>query len=354
MRQGLGCILYVFLILLSCKATYSNPIAITATTLSSSEKTYTESFLGAIQPKKTTLVQAKTPGQIKEIYFYPGDEVKKNEILLQIDKTNDQIKLDIAEEMYSKALVAFNTETFNFNRAESLYANKAIPESAFKAQKLEYQSALSALNNAKSNLELAKLNLSYTNVVSPISGRISEKKVLAHSVVEVGTPLYVITSIKELIAVIPIPESLRSKLSPGLIVTIINQSTHDSISAKIRGIDPISDEKNHSVNVYVDFDNPGNWYPGNTIKATFRLSVEKGFSVPQESIVYHNGFPEIFVIDQNKAKAMKVKATIMKGPVVWIQGQLKNGMTIAVSGAANLYDGAKVTIVNQNKRHETH
>ncbi|AHE68036.1 efflux RND transporter periplasmic adaptor subunit [Legionella oakridgensis] len=354
MRQGLGCILCGFLILFSCQATYSNPIAVTATVLSSSEKTYTESFLGVIQPKEMALVQAKTSGQIKEIYFYPGDEVKKNEILLQIDKTNDQIKLDIAEEMYSKALVAFNTETFNFKRAESLYANKAIPESEFKAQKLEYQSALSALNNAKSNLELAKLNLSYTSVTSPISGKISEKKVLAHSVVEIGTPLYVITSTQKLIAVIPIPESLRSKLSSGLTTIITNQAAHESISAKIRGIDPISNEKNHSVNVYIDFDNPGTWYPGNTVSAKFRLSIEKGFSVPQESIVYHNGFPEIYVINQNKANALKVKETIMKGSTVWIQGPLKNGMTIAVSGAANLYDGATVTIVNQNRKNETH
>ena len=325
-------------------ASYASPIAVTAVILSEQERIESIQFLGMIEAKNIALVQAKTPGTINNIYYFPGDKVAAGELLLRLDDTAQKIKLDVALQVFAKAQAVYNLETFNYNRAKVLYANHAISESDYQVQTANYQSTTSAFHNAQSNLDLARLELSYTGVFSPISGTISQKKVLENSVVGIGTPLFVVTSIKKLSAIIPVPEHICNQLSLGLPVQLKNLSSQSLIKAHITGIDATVNQSTHSRNVYANFDNPGGWHPGNTIEATFLLPKSKGFSVPQQAVVFQSGSAQVFVINNNHVRALNVEETITNGKNVWIRGALKNGMKIVSTGAGNIFNGAEVSI----------
>lgn len=323
---------------------HASPIAITTVKVKPENRVEHMTYVGLIQAKNTALVQAETPGPIKTIYHYPGDKVTEGTILLELDDTTQKIKLNVAQEVFAKANVGYNTEELNFNRAKVLYENHAISASAFEMQNANHQSITSAFNNAKSNLDVANLNLSNTKVKAPISGTVSELKVLQHSIVGIGTPLFVITSIDKLTAIIPLPEELRPYISIGSELSLKNPSLKKIIKTKISGINTTMDQKSHSFDVYVDFNNPGDWYPGNTIQAELNIKKGKAFSIPQNSVVFNNGFPQVFVIDNHKAHGVRVKEISIEGNHVWVKAPLKEGVVIAVKGASNLFSDAEVYI----------
>ena len=72
-------------------ASYASPIAVTAVILSEQERIESIQFLGMIEAKNIALVQAKTPGTIKSIYYFPGDKVAEGDLLLRLDDTAQKI-----------------------------------------------------------------------------------------------------------------------------------------------------------------------------------------------------------------------------------------------------------------------
>jgi len=127
-------------------------------------------------------------------------------------------------------------------------------------------------------------------------------------------------------------------------VKLIDLIAGETIKAKISGMSPITDQKSSSVSYYVDFINPGAWFPGDTVKVIIPISVESAFLVPQNSVVFRNGYAQIFKLVGNKVKGIPVKHTITSKGLVWIKGDLKTGMKIVVGGANKVLDGATVII----------
>lgn len=340
-----GIVLLNFLCVLWPGFLHARVIAVTTITLKLKERIEPVTFLGILKSKDTALIQTKTAGPINHIYHFPGDQVKTGDLLLELDDTTQKIKLAVAKQMFDKANVGLDTEQQNYDRAKVLNANHAISSSTFQLQKANYQSILSAYNNAKSNLELAELNLSYTKVISPMSGTINQLKVLQHAIVNVGTPLFVMSSIQNLTAIIPVTAQSRHYFSPKLKVYLQDPFTHKRIMAKVDGIGTDIDQKNHSFNVYMDFVNPGGWYPGQTVEAAFQIHKGSAFLVPQQAITYATGVPRVFIIQALHAKPIDIVQLNMTNQNVWITSpHLKEGMVIVVSRSSDLFDDAPVDI----------
>ncbi len=142
---------------------------------------------GKLEPKDYVDVGTQVSGQIKKIYFSIGDNVKKGDLIAQIDPLLYQAKVD-ASIANIKNLQAQLTQQQNnlsltkkeYERSKILIKTSAISKQAVETATTNYlntiatcDALLAQIDQAKSNLNLDRTNLSYTNIYAPISGTIS-------------------------------------------------------------------------------------------------------------------------------------------------------------------------------------
>lgn len=132
---------------------------------------------GTIEPITQVEVGTQVSGVVEKIYVDYNSVVKKGQLIAEIDKTNLNAAMVLAQASYNGALNEQKYLLSVFNRQKTLYDNKVISKS-------DYDEALYKLNNAKStlvqresDLQKAKTNLSYANIYSPIDGVVLSKAV---------------------------------------------------------------------------------------------------------------------------------------------------------------------------------
>ena len=132
---------------------------------------------GSVQPVDEVEVGTQVSGLVSKIYVDYNSQVKKGQLLAELDKTNLQENVINATANYNSALNELNYYQQNYDRQKKMYSAQVISQQ-------DYEQALYQLNNAKTNvaqrlttLNQAKTNLGYANIYSPIDGIILSKEV---------------------------------------------------------------------------------------------------------------------------------------------------------------------------------
>lgn len=132
---------------------------------------------GSVQPMDEVEVGTQVSGLVSKIYVDYNSQVKKGQLLAELDKTNLQEMVVNATANYQSALNELNYYRQNYERQQKMYNAQVISKS-------DYEQALYQFNNAKTNvaqrlttLNQAKTNLGYANIYSPINGIILSKEV---------------------------------------------------------------------------------------------------------------------------------------------------------------------------------
>lgn len=132
------------------------------------------SYSARIEPVESVDLRARVGGYLDKVAFKKGDMVKEGDVLFYIDERPFQIALEAARATLKAAESKIFLCENNFRRAKGLYAKKAISEELFQTRQTELLVAKAKLAEAKSAERNAALNLDYSRIVAPISGRIGE------------------------------------------------------------------------------------------------------------------------------------------------------------------------------------
>ncbi|MDZ7796228.1 MAG: efflux RND transporter periplasmic adaptor subunit [Candidatus Marinimicrobia bacterium] len=127
---------------------------------------------GNVQPVVNVNISANVAGEIKELYVEEGQEVKKGELLAQLDKVMYEAEVDQAESYYRSCLSAKVVAEKEFRRVEKLYEADNYSESQYDQAKARYEQAVASLEQASARLKQAKDNLRKTTLVAPINGTV--------------------------------------------------------------------------------------------------------------------------------------------------------------------------------------
>jgi RND family efflux transporter MFP subunit len=124
---------------------------------------------------------------MESIHFKDGDLVNKGDLLFVIDPRPFEAQLDVAKASLEAAKTRVNLAEREFNRAESLLKRNNISRETFDQRQAELATAKSTVLSAQAQIRIAKLDLEFTEVKAPISGRISDAKVDVGNLVEGGS-----------------------------------------------------------------------------------------------------------------------------------------------------------------------
>lgn len=280
-------------------------------------------------------VIAKVDGEIRELLVEEGDEVTKDQVLARLD--GDRLRLELNESQ-----ARLRKLQRDFERNQELKEKGLISEGDF--EKIQYD-----LEALQASYNLASLELDYTQIRAPIDGVVSERYVRLGNTINVGEPLFRVTSLDPLVTYLHVPEREYRQLSPGQPVAIdIDALAGQRTIAEVTRVSPIVDPETGTFKVTVEIrDEERRIKPG----MFARLSIvydrhANALQVPRSAIVEDAGESSVFVVEDNIAIRKFVETGFSEKGMIEITSGLDDNDDVITVGQVGLKADASVTVIN--------
>lgn len=316
---------------------------------------------GRVEAKYSVDVVARVPGFLIKKYFKEGDFVKKGQLIFKIDPREYQIEVNNSLANVNQYSALLKNAQQELNRANALIKEDLISRSDVDQSLATRNQNKALLDAARQQYELAKVNLSYTDIRSPIDGRIGKVNITegnyvtatSGSLVNISStnPVYVSFSLKGADYVNMLRASDKFK-DVQVQVQFDGGQWYDK-TGKIDFVDNKIDKNSGSISMRAVFDNSKGWLvPGNYMKVKLIApKMVQYMTIPQSCT---KGDPMsgyyVWVVQDNKAvrKDIEVSDSINNN---WImESGLDYNDTVVVSGIQNIAaEGQKLKIIDNEE-----
>lgn len=313
-----------------------------------------DEFTGQMEAVDSVNIHARVGGFIDSVKFLEGAEVKKGQVLFQIDPRPFQAEVDRASADLARARAQAQLAQADADRGQRLIDQKAVSQSELERLQAQAASAKADVAGAQAALATANLNLTFTRVISPINGRVSRAVITPGNLVTTSDLLTTVVSDGPIYASFNTDEqtylkyasSERGKASP-VYLGLMNEDGFPH-KGKLAFIDNAVDGRSGTINGRAIFDNPdGAFTPG--LFARIRLVSSKTESdalVPERALGEDLG--KRFVLVLTPDNHVDYRAVVL-GPAMGdmrvIRDGLKPGDKIVISGLQKVKSGDAVNAV---------
>lgn len=287
-------------------------------------------------------VIAKVAGEIREILVEEGDDVTTGQLLARLD--GDRLRLEL---MQSEA---------NLRKAQRDYQRNVDLKdkslvSAGDFEKIKYEmDALEATYN------LAKLELSYTEIRAPIDGVIAERFVKVGNTLDVNAVTFQVTSLEPLIAYLHVPEREYRRIARDQTAVIeVDALQGSEFQATVARISPVVDPDTGTFKITIEVSDPTRRLkPGmfGRINIVYDMHPQ-ALQVPRSAIIDEAGETSVFIVEDEKAVRRLIKTGYANNGHIEIVDGLTGSEKLVVVGQAGLRDGSKVSIINAVEAEES-
>jgi multidrug efflux system membrane fusion protein len=184
---------------IGCKkasAPQQGPLPVNVVTVIEKEVTEWDEFTGRLEAVESVDIRPRVSGYITEIHFEAGAIIKKGDLLYVIDPRPYQADFDRASAEFERAQAQLKLSQIELDRAKDLRAKNTISASEFDQKAATYQGSFAAARSAEAAKNSAALNLEFTQIKSPIDGRVSDARITVGNLVQPGAgPENVLTTV---------------------------------------------------------------------------------------------------------------------------------------------------------------
>jgi membrane fusion protein (multidrug efflux system) len=323
------------------------PVEVAATQRAEMAAIYTGT--APVESDRKAFVMPKVQGEIRQVLADEGQRVRAGQALARLD--GDKLRLDVA---FSEATLKKLERDYKRN----LELQQKGLVSATAIDNLKYE-----LEAAKATWDLARLQLSYCDIRSPIDGTVTQRLDIVkvgNTVTPVGgviesadSSLFVVEDLETLMLRVNVPERELAKLSVGQPAEL----TFDAVPGRpFRGeislISPYvnADTATFAVRIRVT-ETGGLLRPG--MFARIAIVYERkpdALQIPRTALLDTDGPPKVFVVKEGKAQERAVKLGLSNGAWIEVTEGLADGEQVVVVGQGAVKPGAAVRVVNSNAR----
>ena len=273
-------------------------------------------------------VAPTSPGRIQKILVEVGTRVSKNQLLVEMDKSN-----------YLQSKVTFENLETDFQRVSKLNESNNISKQVYDQTKAKYEAAKTSLQDLEKN----------TFLRAPFSGVISAKN-YENGELYNGNPVLTLVDISSLKATINIPETYYPLVRKGMHVDLTSDIyPNQTFPAAIDIVYPTIDESTHTFSVQLKVPNAKQVLrPGMFARVGMQLDKIETITVPYQAVLKLQGSNERYVFLNNKGIAKRVSVTLgdrFDDRVEIISSEIKQGDELVVLGQVRLNEGSKLNVV---------
>ncbi|HEX5221239.1 MAG TPA: efflux RND transporter periplasmic adaptor subunit [Verrucomicrobiae bacterium] len=307
------------------------PVEVTTLTRGGIEATIRNST--HLEAEEEVKVYARTANRVTELLVEEGDVVKKDQILLRLDK-------DIQTTAYTKAEASVAKGREEFEREKALFEQKLVSEQSFNNSKHELRQLELAVEDAKRGLE-------YTEVRAPIAGTISQRLVKYGDLVNLNQHLFDIVDFNSMVARIYVPEKHLPDIKldqPARVTATPFAGTE--FKGYVKRIAPIVEARTGTVKVTIGLREIGQLRPGMYVDVELITAKRAdALLITKRALLYDGELSYVFrLMPERKVERVVVESKIADKLNIEPLSGFNEGDQIVVAGQTGLKDGAKVRL----------
>jgi membrane fusion protein (multidrug efflux system) len=313
-------------------------------------------FVGRIKAVDKVELRARVEGFLEKVLFREGQDVKTGDLLYQIEKVQFQALVDQAKANLAAAEAAETNARLEFGRSETLSKKQFSPQSTVDSNKATLDTSVARIMQAKAALTQAEVNLDYTDIRSPIAGRIGRTSQTLGNLVNPASgvlativgqdPIYVLfpVSVRDL-------ETIREtrRRDGGMAKIDIRIRLSNGQDYAQRGVwnltDPQVDQQTDSLIMRATLPNPdGLLIDGQFVTAIIRERKEEPrLAIPQAALqADQSGYYALVVNDQHTVEVRRVQTGPNLDADVIVTSGVKTGDKVIVDGIQKVRPGQVV------------
>lgn len=354
---------FIFIKLNGAKIPHVNPIPVQIAKVNRANVPIFITALGSVLATETVTVRTQINGQLIQVLFKEGQTVKKGDLLAEIDPRPYEAQLIQFQGQLARDEALLANANLDLERYQVLYIQDSVSQQTLDTQKSLVKQLEGTIKFDLGQIELVKVNLMYTKIVSPIDGRVGLRLVDQGNFVQTTdvNGIVVINTVQPITVVFSIPEdNLQQVLEKmktlrpeeKLMVEAYDRSQNKLLgTGHLLSMDNQIDPSTGTIKLKGQFTNEDNYlFPNQFVNIRLVIDTIMNTTViPIAAIQQGIKGPFVFILNEdNTVQMLPISIQAKNGELAAITG-LSTEQHVIVEGADKLSNGSKVTFSTENK-----
>lgn len=334
------------------------PVPVKAVVVSREDLDIYLKALGTVTAFNTVTVRSRVQGELHEILFKEGEQVKAGQLLARIDPRPYEVALQQALGMQQQNMSQFENAKRDLVRYQTLRKQESIAPQQVDTQQALVRKYEGIIRSDQASVDNARLQLEYTRITAPISGRLGLRKVDVGNLIAANDPqgLVVITQTQPIAVIFTLSETdlpeVRQPMLEGKTLKVDAYDRADEVrlaQGKLLTVDNQIDVATGSFKLKAEFENRNDeLFPNQFVNVRLHVrTLRQATTVPSGAILQGNQGAFVYLVQSDMTVAVRlVKVGPRSGDRVAVLEGLQPGDQVVLEGTDRLRAGTRVRVVN--------
>ena len=316
-------------------------------------------FSAKLKGQTDVTITPQVSGQLVKICVKEGDQVKKGQVLFQIDSRSARLDLESTQANLQAAIAQENSAKLEYESNKNLFDKKIVSQYTLTSAENSYKQAIASTAQARASVNNAKVNLGYCTITAPVTGIIGEIPVRTGDQVSPGTELTIVSGNTNMDAEFSVTESIIERaVSEGYsmnveealkhfpdVTFVMKNGTEYPIKGRVTSATGVVNATTGTISLKATFPNPeGKLFSGIQGTVVMPFDEQGVMVIPQVAVVKLQDKQQVYKVQPDSTVTAVDVTTqdIYNGEDFVVTSGLNVGDRIVTVGANNLHEGQKV------------
>lgn len=315
------------------------------------------SALGTVKATNSVTVTSRVEGQLMALHFTEGQHVQKGDLLAEIDPRPFEVQLAQAKGQLAKDQATLANARLDLARYQKLAKTNLVSQQELDNQQALVKQSEASIRIDEATISNAQLQLTYSKITAPISGRVGLKQVDVGNYISGGssTPIVVINQMDPVDVIFTLPEQdlanviqARKNNTNLPVIALDRNNQFELAKGELFSVDNQIDATTGTIKLKARFpQQETTLFPNQFVNVRLYVTtLEKAVVIPNAALQMGNEGHFVWVVDsENKVSKLRVEVALQNAEKVVIASGLSADQRVVTDGVDRLTQGAKVDIV---------